>query len=321
MTKREAYPQGYKSAPKQPFDLKKWKDTAVKAKIAAREYKEYTEEQLVNHLTQKWDLQERESFKDWLKYQTKRGRQDMSMQKTAYDYNSANQEEQLNELKKKLRSRVSSAERLLNRMLDEGLLAGNDDKALYIGRILQKLKEEINLLKRPQIMQARHQRAGNIFRKAGLVELADIMVGSISVIGSFGKKEMVKTAAEGADLSGAMEMIKDELDIFNYGVHLDKMMKIRGELLADGRNSEADTILEIIKKELDDIDGIHKKLVEIYTSLGQVPRQRKQVSKPVEPRMEPRVKMPREPRMEAPMEPAPRNIPAPRGPEVPNLPR
>jgi hypothetical protein len=117
----------------------------------------------------------------------------------------------------------------------------------------------------------------------------------------------IKTAAEGADLSGAMEMIKDELDIFNYGVHLDKMMKIRGELLADGRNSEADTILEIIKKELDDIDGIHKKLVEVYTSLGQVPRQRKQVSKPVEPRMEPRVEMPR--------------MEAPKGPEVPNLPR
>jgi hypothetical protein len=285
---REAYPTGFRGAPKPPFDLKKWKETSIKVKMAARLYKDYTMDKLIDHFTQKWDFQEQNSFKDWwrLTQTNKRGQHNMSMEKTAYDYNAANQEGQLNELKKKLRSRINSAERLLNKMIDEGLLAGSNDKALYIGRILQKLKEEVNLLNRPQLMEARHNRANGIFRKAGLVEIADIMAGSVSIIASFGKTPLTKKAAEeevaSGNLGSIMEMIKEELDAFNYGVHLDNMMKIRGHLIALGRNSEADTILDIIKKELDDIDGIHKKLVEVYTSLGQVPRQRKQVSKPRE---------------------------------------
>jgi len=282
---KEAYPAGFRGAPKPPFNLKKWKETSIKIKMAARQYKDYSTKDLIEHFTQRWDFQEQNSFKDWWKLtQTKRGQSNMSMEKTAYDYNAASQEGQLNELKKKLRSRVSSAERLLNKMIDEGLLAGSNDKALYIGRILQKLKEEVNLLSRPQLMEARHNRASGIFRKAGLVEIADIMVGSVSIIASFGKTPITKVASEEpkGDIASIMEMIKEELDAFNYGVHLDNMMKIRSHLTALGRNSEADIVLDIIKKELDDIDGIHKKLVEVYTSLGQVPRKR-QVSRHQEP--------------------------------------
>jgi len=285
-----AYPQAYMNAPKPAFDLKKWRDTSLKIKMASREYKQYSIQDLIDHFTRKWDFQERESFKNWWRFgQARQGQQNMNMKKTAYDYNAANKEEQLNELKKKLRSRISSAERLLNKMLDEGLLAGNNDKALYIGRILQKLKEEINLLHSPKLMEARHKRARGIFCKAGLVELADIMAGSASLIIS-GEKPLVRTAAEevqGEDLPSVMGMIKEELDAFNYGVHLDKLIQIRGHLIALGRNSEADVVLDVIKKELDDIDGIHKKLVEVYTSLGQVPRRKQRMTRPVEPQIQP----------------------------------
>jgi len=303
---KEAYPMGFRGVPKPAFNLKKWKETAIKVKMAARQYKEHSTDELIEHFTQKWDFQEQNSFKDWWRLtQTKRGQLNMSMEKTAYDYNAANQEGQLNELKKKLRSRINSAERLLNKMIDEGLLAGNTEKALYISRILQKLKEEVNLLNRPQLIEARHNRASGIFRKAGLVEIADIMAGSSSIVSSFGKTPLTKTAAEetSGDISSVMEMIKDELDAFNYGVHLDKMMKIRGHLLALGRNSEADIVLDIIKKELDDIDGIHKKLVEVYTSLGQVPRRRNQVSKPRELPMQAPEARPEMPTPQAPIPP------------------
>ena len=60
---KQAYPQSFKMSPKPPFDLKKWKETALKVRVAMREYTEYTPEQLVGHFTRNWDYQEQESFK------------------------------------------------------------------------------------------------------------------------------------------------------------------------------------------------------------------------------------------------------------------
>jgi len=289
---KEAYPQGFRSPTKSPFNLEKWRDVATKMKIAAHDYPKYSDKELVEYFTRKWDYQERESFHKWWHYnQTKRGQQDMNMQKVAYDYNVADKERQLDDLKKKLRSRINSAERILNKILDEGLLSGSDDKGLYIGRILQKLKEEVNMLKRPQLMEARHQRAGEIFRKAGLVELSSIMLGSVSVIRSFSDKKIIKTAQEGPSLNQALVLIKEEIDLFNYGIHLDKMMQIRNTLIGLNHNSEASMVVDIIKKDLDDLDGIHKKLVELYTTLSQIPMKAR-VTKTTEPRIQQRPAQP-----------------------------
>jgi hypothetical protein len=306
---KEAYPQGFKYPAKPPFNLKKWKDTALKIRLAGREYPEYTYSEILTYFTSDWEFQEKESFKNWWKYnQTKQGRQNMIMQKTAYDYNSASKEQELNEIKKKLRSRVNSAEKLLNKMLDEGLLGENEEKALYISRIIQKLKEEINTLRRPRLMEARHKRVSTIFRKAGLDEIAGIMSGSAQIVAAvFKEQPLVKVAQENGghgDLRKVMDLIKEELDTFNYGEHLEMFMRIKGELTAAGRHSEASMVVDIIKKELGNVDGIHKKLVEIYSSLGQVPRRQQ----PERPRQEPGKERPVAP------------VPA-QGPEVPAIPR
>lgn len=300
MMDKEAYPQGFRYPAKEPFNLKKWQDTALKMKMAAREYPEYTPDQILKHFTREWDFQEKEGFKSWWRYmQTKQGRQETIMQKTAYDYNSANKEQELNELKKKLRSRINSAEKLLNRMLDEGLLGENEEKALYISRIIQKLKEEINTLRRPKLMEARHNRAGRILRKAGLDELADIMAGSTKIIASFGKVPFVKTAAEGGDLEHATRLIKEELDAFNFGEHLEKFMAIRKELIAAGRHSEAGMVVAIIQKELNNVESLHKKLVELYSTLGSVPQRREEA-----PRQEAAPRQPQQPEIQSPEVPA-----------------
>lgn len=286
---KEAYPQGFRSPQKSPFNLEKWKDVVTKIRITSRDYPEYSDKELVEYFTRKWEYQERESFNKWWRYnRTKRGQQDMTIQKVAYDYTLADKERQLDQLKKKLRGRINAAERILNKMLDEGLLGGSDDKALYISRILQKLKEEINMLKRPQLMQARHHRAGEIFRKAGLIELSDIMLGSVAIINALNSKRLVKTAQESSNnLNQVLSIIKEELDIFNYGVHLDKMIQIRNMLIGLNYHSEADMVVDIIKKDLDDLDGIHKKLVELYTALSQIPM-KAQVTKAPEPPMQSR---------------------------------
>ena len=194
------------------------------------------------------------------------------MQKTAYDYNTAHKDDRLTDLKKKLRSRVHSAEKLLNTMTDEGLLGENVEKAVYIGRILQKLKEEVSLLKRPELLEARHKRVRTILAKAGLDEVANIIGGNIQLVAEFKQQPLIKTAQD-FDLKGVLEDIRSELDAFNYGTHLDKFMQIKRRLEGAGYRSEANMVTEIVKKELSNLDGIHKKLVELYTSLSQIPSQ------------------------------------------------
>lgn len=271
MTERKAYPQWYNMAPEPAYNLTKWRDMAHKIQIAARQYDEYSNRDLVQFFTDDWDYQEREHFRRWLKYneqeqpyQHKRG-QSMATSKVAYDFQATQKEEQLSQLKKKLRGRINSAEKLLNKMLDEGLLAGTEEKAIYIGRILQKLKEEIGLLRRPELMQARSERAMRLIRKAGLDEVAYQLTADIT------PDKLIKVAED--DLSSVLSNIKVEIDAFNYGVHLNRLMEIKAQLEKMGRHSEAGDILDIIKKDLNDIDGIHKSLVEVYTSLGQIPRQ------------------------------------------------
>ena len=270
MTERKAYPQWYDTTPKPAYNLGKWRDMAHKIQIAVRQF-EHPERDIVNYFTDDWDYQEREHFRRWLKFneaeqpqQYKRG-QSMTTSKVAYDFQATQKDEQLSQLKKKLRSRVDSAEKLLNKMLDGGLLAGSEEKAVYIGRILQKLKEEIGLLRRPELMQARSQRAIRLIRKAGLDEVAHQLTADIE------PKTLIKVAED--DLSSVLSDIKVEIDAFNYGVHLNRLMEIKAKLEKMGRHSEAGEILDIIKKDLNDIDGIHKGLVEVYTSLGQIPRQ------------------------------------------------
>ena len=112
------------------------------------------------------------------------------------------------------------------------------------------------------------------------------------------------------------EDIRKELDAFNYGVHLDRFMKIKRQLEGAGRHSEAGLIVDVIKKELSNLDGIHKKLVEIYSSLSTVPAEGKGQSRleredrpeprPQEPRDEPTdelgIEMPQEKKIEFPEE-------------------
>lgn len=280
--KTQAYPQIHNITPKRPFNVAKWREIALKIKMAARQYEDYTTSELVDYFTKDWDFQEREHFKNWFDYNTdyqgyryKRG-QSMNTEKVAYDFQSSRKEEDLRELKKKLRSRITSAEKLLTKMLDEGLLVGSEEKAIYISRILQKLKEEINLLRQPQLIQGRCTRVIRIARKAGLDEVANTLYITADTL----DKTIIRVGEAG--LSQVLEAIKTELDAFNYGLHLNRLMDIKKQLESLGRHSEAGSILEIIKKELNGIDGIHKKLVDVYTSLSQIPKSRPS-PKPSEP--------------------------------------
>lgn len=269
---KQAYPQLHNLTPREPFSMEKWREAELKIAHAGRMWPEYSARDLTEHFTSDWDEQERVAFKDWRRW-NKNNRSEYirmgSMNKVAYDFNASNKEEQLKDLKKKLRSRVNSAEKLLNKISDEGLLAGNEEKALYIGRILQKLKEEINLLSRPALIQGRLKRARRIAAESRLEEIADVIATGIVLVSEHCRGAFIKTAQEG-NLNGVLDAIKQELDMVDYGYHLNKLMEIRGQLERAGRHSEAGMVVDVIKKELSELDGIHKKLLDVYTSIGRV---------------------------------------------------
>ncbi len=299
--KRRAYPQLHNTTQSEPYSLEKWQDVALKIKMAGRQYTEYTQAQLVDHFTDEWELKERADFQSWLDYnengQNHQYKKGQMMTRTAYDFNATRKDDDLKELKKKLRSRVQSAERLLNQMVDEGLLAGAEDKALYIGRILQKLKEEVTLLQKPALIASRHRRWIRKIHSTGLTEVTRPLEQNIDTVASWGKSSLVKTAAE---LGGVLSAIKEEMDALNYGVHLSTLMGIKSQLEEVGRHSEAGTILDIIKKDLSGLDAVHKKLVEVYSVLAKAPTERR----------EPRQEMPEAPRAEMPRTPQIDRVPS-----------
>ena len=104
---RKAWPQGHRAQPKEEFNLDKWRDTALKITMATRQYgDEFSSTDIVNHLLADWDYQERDHFKKWLKYNRQnskplysKGQNNMTMQRAAYDYNTAHKDERLNDLR------------------------------------------------------------------------------------------------------------------------------------------------------------------------------------------------------------------------------
>lgn len=289
---REAYPQNYGFRTALPaYDTKKWKALAIKVGIAVRKYRgEHTEADIVAHFTGDWEREERDDFKSWLKYQQKNktrisypkySKKEKRMQKVAYDFGSGQKDEQLKELKKKLRSRINSAERLLTNIMDEDLLE-DPSKGVYMGRILQKLKEEVSVMRRPQLMTARHNRAKKILTKAGFSEGVELLDQNIELIEASQIPCMIKIAD--TDVSAIMTALKGEIDAFNYGKHLSSLYEIAQSLKNAGRHSEADQVITVIKKDLADIDSIHKKLVEVYTALGSIPSEPRR--QPAEPELE-----------------------------------
>jgi len=260
-----SYPQAFPFKKReQPYNLQKWKEMALKIRFALRRYRNISRDNIIESLISKWDKKEQEHFKRWLEYNRryKKGSAMVNVKK-AYDL-FGQQEEKLREIKNKIRSRINSIERLLTNLADEGLI--DNQKLLYIGRVLQKLKEEVNLLQHPRMLEACNKKAQHLLKKAGFMEGATMLECSLS-------QYIVKTAQDtkAQVLKLALQSIKQELDVFNYAYHLRKLMTIANQLDSIGRYAEASDVVEIIKKDLDGLDSIHKHLSEVYITLSKIP--------------------------------------------------
>lgn len=278
-----SYPQGYYfKQPDSPYNLKKWKETAMKIEAAVRRYRGYYDrDQILEHFAKDWDKKEREHFQRWLTYNKKYKRGSaMANTKVAYDP-FGNKEQRLTELKSKLRSRINSVERLLNTMADEELL--DPQQLLYIGRVLQKLKEEITMLRHPQMVEACCKKATVLLKKAGFTEGVELLNDDFRFAAPI--KKIAQVSQD--QIQPVIDALKHELDIFDYAKHLRTLMNIAHKLDDIGRHSEANEIINVIKKDLNGLDSIHKRLAEVYLAIGQIPVERKEVPQASQPAQQP----------------------------------
>jgi len=186
------------------------------------------------------------------------------------------QSTQLDDLKKKLRSRVRSIERLTDQLIDQQLLGPGEEgkqKGVYISRILQKLKEEIDLLRRPDLIDARHARTIALLQRCGYADIAARLQGSRRIIAQH--SGLVKTAQAGEtrhnNVDQAIQAVRAEINTLSYTRHLHNLYEILTFLDQQGRGSEVDAIAKVIRDDLPSLEGITKKLTDVFTALGRLP--------------------------------------------------
>lgn len=248
-----------------PEDLKKWNDTKVKMDAFKRAYKDYSFPQVLYHFTKDWDMFERFNFKNWYKYNKSENR----MKKKASDFIVQDREQKLVKKKKQLQSRVDSAKKVLREMIASGLI--NNQIGNKIFKILAMLEYEILQLSTMQVAASRTLRIAKQLERLGFHEGSKILVTGAQEVRE--RKTLIKTASK-PDVERITKLLKEIKQVLNntdYSTNLDKMFHIKKELQEMGRTSDMESVLKIIKDELDGLDKLNKKLVDIYVNLSRLP--------------------------------------------------
>lgn len=275
---RQAYPMGVPSViPYKKVDIKKWRNMRQQVDLAKRAYADYSTEEIVKAYTHKWNPDEAERFAKWYRfYETgqhnkyKKYAMRVPLKKIAYDF-SGTKDDQLIELKRKLRSRVNSIEKLFNQVVDNQLIgtgAESDKKVTYLSRILHKLKEEINTLHSPNLLEAVQTKAAKVFSDNGMVQIANMLDEGIRTVQGYGFPRTTKQGQQRDESNRVLDMLKTALQQTNYRTHLKRMYDIMVVLEKLGRTSDADLAARVIREDLDSLEKMNKRLTEIYTALS-----------------------------------------------------
>lgn len=244
----------------EPANMKLWKETKTKIDAFKRAYTEYTFPQVLYHFTKDWDMFERFKFKKWYKYNSENSMNNIL--RVASDFVVQDRVQKLSKKKKQLQSRVDSAKKILREMISSGLL--EQDKGNKIFKILAMLEYEILQLS-IKTASARMTRATRQIEKLGCLKV-------VEALKKEEEKELVKTAE--VDVQRTTKLLKSIKEVLNntdYSKNLDKMYHIKKELEDMGRTGDTESILKIIKDELDGLDKLNKKLVDVYVNLSRLP--------------------------------------------------
>lgn len=218
---KEAYPQGFyfdKELDAKAKRPEKWEELYRNIQLTLRSHPEYELEAVIDKCIKGWDEADRQDFRQWFRIKQdggdclyKRFSGEGKMKK--YAVIDLGADETLKEMKRKLRSRIDSAEKILQKMHDEGILGSGAEsikKVEYLSNIMQKLKNEILTLRRTELVTARCDRVITMLRTAGIEESAEILEDAKVVFAS--RQMLIKTAA--SDISAILpqlEQIRDHL--------------------------------------------------------------------------------------------------------------
>ena len=265
---KKAYPsmESVNSAQK-PVNLDKWNKTATAMSAFGRVYgKEYTFPQILYHFTKDWDMFERFSFKNWYRWSNKRASSE-KVQKFASDFVSNDRLQQFTNKRKKLMNRINLVRKALHELINSGLIIEDSSNKLY--KIISMLEFEAMRIKSPTVAASRIRRASTQLGKLGFTEGESLLKEAAT---EYLSTAVVKTAA--ADPKEAvivLREIKKEMDMLNYGRHLDILYNVRKKLEEMGRSTDVEAIEKIIRDDLGLLEKLSKKLTEVYTSLSKVP--------------------------------------------------
>lgn len=258
------------------YDLAKWKSVASKMNSFSRIYgSNYTFPQILYHFTKDWDMFERFSFKKWYKWSTSMKKASINdrIQKFAYaDTLGQDRLSQFTTKRKKLLNRISLVRKALHELMNSGLIDQQASNKIY--KIISMLEMEAMQVQAPKIAMARVKRASKQFDSLGFIEGSNIL--NLAIADLQDNVALTKVANEESrgsqqEAVSLLRDLKKEMDLLNYGRHLDALYDIMKKLKKMGRSSDAEAVEKVIRDDLSSLEKLNKKLVDVYTSLSKVP--------------------------------------------------
>lgn len=285
--KKKAYPQvvnfWVKENPRGHLD--KWESIRKRILLAKRSYPEYSIQDIISKYAKEWPEKEKYDFIQWFdlkdhgddkKYKSFEVQSNKEYNMIRYANTiDVTSDEKLKDLRQKLRNRVNSADKILQKIFDMGLLGGDEkatQKVEYLSNILQKLKNEILTLKRPELVVARHNRVTKLFRKAGEFEAADILQGSNRVIAEFQNRRRIEAQALSPELIAQVEKAKNVLIKESAILSFDRIKNLIKVIdFLDKHNlSYTDPLKKAINTLLKPLDSSSNDIYEVISSLNKL---------------------------------------------------
>jgi hypothetical protein len=218
---------------------------------------------------------ERFSFKKWYKWSTSMKKASINdrIQKFAYaDTLGQDRLSQFTTKRKKLLNRISLVRKALHELMNSGLIDQQASNKIY--KIISMLEMEAMQVQAPKIAMARVKRASKQFDSLGFIEGSSIL--NLAIADLQDNTTLMKVANEESrgsqqEAVSLLRDLKKEMDLLNYGRHLDALYDIMKKLKKMGRSSDAEAVEKVIRDDLSSLEKLNKKLVDVYTSLSKVP--------------------------------------------------
>lgn len=259
--------------------LKQWKTLAKQIQLKCLHSKRLTNHQSnfdseIDNLTQNWDASTRERFRYW--FRNTYASEINKMQRLA-QYAPHGIKTQVEDFEVKRKSLIRRLRRFQNEMAElfnssqkavewtnNSKLKSGEEKLEYI---LSKINEICTLL---STLRTKEVTAAVLCRTAAHFDSLSPEVGKRFDNAVGGYSGIIRTAKT-LETKDVARILRQELEAFHYGTHLRRLFQAYDTLSQLGLTNIAESIEEIIQKELGSLTGISKKLTEVYGDLLKIP--------------------------------------------------